>query len=418
MRNIVLFMTFILVAPGMLAQSTVSFEPADPTSTTPVTLIVTEVDSCPPAPVLTRSGSTITVALGVGPCLSPPMEITHRLEVGPLPAGTYSVIVTDGGVQVATATLTVLDANDSVVVRPSIGTIAGGDTVEIIANVAGTPAITFGGVAATNVVVLGTSRFRATTPPHAAGAVEVRVGDRKSYAVRYDDPATPPLPALFERILVPVVYNGPGAYGSSWATEVSVRNDNPTGVRLWTQSVIAASRPAILELDDAPGGLFLIVARGDAPALHLNALVRDVSREALDWGTEMPIVRASSFSTHAIELLNIPVDARYRHTLRIYANGSYPTFARVSSYAMDDGRGLAERLIALTSSRPCSATEPCASDRPSFAMVSDFPGMFHTNVTTGRIGLRIETWVAGTPLWAMVTVTNNETQHVTVVSPQ
>ena len=417
MRNILLFVSFILAASPVVAQSTISFEPPDPTSTTPLTLIVTESDSCPPPPVVTRSGSTITVALGVGPCLSPPIEITHRLEIGTLPAGTYSVIVTDGGAQVVTATLTVLDANDSVVVRPAIGTTAGGDAVEIIADVPGTPVITFGGVAATNVVAVGASRFRATTPPHAAGTVEVRVGDRKSHAFRYYDPAAPPLSALFERILVPVVYHGPGANGSSWATEVSVRNDNPTDVRLWTQSVIAASRPATLELDDAPGGVFLIVPREDAAALHLNALVRDVSRDALNWGTEIPIVRAAAFSTHAIELLNIPVDSRYRHTLRIYANGSYPTFARVSSYAMEDGHGLAERLIALNSPQPCPG-EPCASDRPSFASVSDFASMFRTNVTTDRIGLRIEPWVAGTPLWAFVSITNNETQQVTVVSPQ
>ena len=106
MRNILLFVSFILAASPVVAQSTISFEPPDPTSTTPLTLIVTESDSCPPPPVVTRSGSTITVALGVGPCLSPPIEITHRLEIGTLPAGTYSVIVTDGGAQVVTATLT------------------------------------------------------------------------------------------------------------------------------------------------------------------------------------------------------------------------------------------------------------------------------------------------------------------------
>ena len=103
--------------------------------------------------------------------------------------------------------------------------------------------------------------------------------------------------------------------------------------------------------------------------------------------------------------------------VRIYANGSYPTFARVSSYAMEDGHGLADRLIALNSPQPCPG-EPCASDRPSFASVSDFASMFRTNVTTDRIGLRIEPWVAGTPLRAFVSITNNETQQVTVVSPQ
>lgn len=392
----------LFLAPAILAQTTITFDPPDPTSTTPVTMLVTEIDTCPPPAVVKRSGFRIDVILGTGPCLSAPVTLRHELELGVLEAGTYTIVVTDTGTIVATATLTVLDANNSVVVRPAMGPTTGGSVVEIFANVAGTPSITFDGVPATNVTVVRQYHFRATTPPHAAGAVEVRVGDKSSYAFRYYDPTKPPHPAFFERVLVPVAYNGPGASGSMWTTEVAMRNSNTWPVTAWALNVIAPLRPATLMLN-APGGLFLFIPRGER--VHLNAFVRDTSHEI---GAELPIVRERDFSTGPLELLNIPAERRYRHTLRIYS----PTarFATVTAFDMTDGRVIAQRLIELG--------EPVGLDRPWFAMVGDFPATFRTFPLTGRVGIRVEQYVPGTELWAFVTVTDNATHEVRVVSPQ
>lgn len=391
----------LFLAPAVLAQPTIAFDPPDPTSTTPVTLIVTEVDTCPPSPVVKRSGFRIDVTLGNGPCLAPPVHIAWRLELGKLEAGTYTVVVTDIG-EVATATLTVLDANNSIVVRPALGPTTGGSVVEIFSNVSGRPVITFDGVPATDVAVVRQSHFRATTPPHAAGAVEVRVGDRSSYAFRYYDPSKPPHPVFFERVLVPVAYNGPGESGSMWTTEVAMRNGNTWPVTAWPLNVIAPLRPAMPALN-APGGLFLFIPRGEG--VHFNAFVRDTSHEI---GTEIPIVRERDFSTRPFELLNIPAERRYRHTLRIYS----PTarFAAVTAFEMADGRVITHRLIELG--------EPVGLDRPWYAQIGDFPATFRTFPLTGRIGIRVEPYVPGTELWAFVTVTDNQTHQVRVVSPQ
>lgn len=61
---------------------------------------------------------------------------------------------------------------------PSSGTAAGGTVVTINgANLGGVEGVTFGGAAATNVQVLNEAQVRATTPAHAAGAVDVVVAD-------------------------------------------------------------------------------------------------------------------------------------------------------------------------------------------------------------------------------------------------
>ncbi|HWO48199.1 MAG TPA: hypothetical protein VNM41_09065, partial [Solirubrobacterales bacterium] len=68
----------LLFASTMQA-ATVTVEPPNPTSAIPVVLLVTESDTCPPPPVVTRDGFSISVVLGAGPCLSPPVLITYRL---------------------------------------------------------------------------------------------------------------------------------------------------------------------------------------------------------------------------------------------------------------------------------------------------------------------------------------------------
>jgi hypothetical protein len=372
----------------------------------------------------------ITVTLGTGLCLSPPTEITHRLEIGLLPAGDYQVVVKDDGAVAATATLTVLEASPAVTVQPSLGPVAGGTAVVITSSVARcascpAPTITFGGVPATDVTIIDDKTFRGVTPPHTPGAVEVRVsteaGEATSYAFRYYDPAAAPLPALFERVLVPVVYNGPGARGSVWKTEVSARNTNGYGVTLWRPTrglpVIPSSQPRTLELEEAASGLFLVVPKEASEKLHMNVRVRDTSRESTDAGTELPIVREGDFSTQPFELLNVPRDPRYRTTLRIYLHGSYAAFTRVVLYAMSDGRTLAHGLVPLESADPCTGPDPCDSDQPSFAVVHDVAKEFHVPTGEPAFGIRIEPW-GPVPLWAFVTLTNNDTQHVTVVSPQ
>lgn len=419
----------VLATLNVSAAPRVRIQPADPTTVDPVTLIVEQFDSCPPRPEVTRSGFTITVKLGFGVCLSPPALITHRIDLGPLPAGTYTVQEVTGNPDYA-FTFTVLDAESSVEVTPSTGRITGGNTAEVFAevnNCAGVttcpgPTITFNGIPATVLSRIDANHFRVTVPPGTAGAAEVRVTSsgttKSSYAYRYYDPAAAATPELFEKVLVPVFYNGPGVNGSSWATEVAVQNTNPYAVEFYrgpdAMPAIAAGATERVGFQPAPGGVFMIVPRGQAQGLRFNAMIRDVSRPMQAWGTELPIVRESRFRTD-LTLLNVPVYPGYRSMLRIYSLGSVPVFGGVHFYSMDDGRTLRDTSFVLASPEPCVSVESCSSNRPAYVALPSVIDALPVTSASERVGVRI---TSNEPVWAFITITNNETQHAAIISPQ
>lgn len=420
-------------AGSVLADASIKVivEPPDPTSNEVVTLRVSEMDSCPPSPRVTRDGYNIRVTLGTGPCLSPPTEIVHRVEIGVLSAGEYTVIVSDDGSTMLTTRFLVRAANHSMTVLPGAGPTTGGTLVAITGDFSCSmtgecppPTVTFGGTAATVVQFVNDWRVVVRTPAHEAGSVEVRVtrGERTagSFAFRYYDPDSAPLPASFERILVPLIYNGAGAFGSLWRTEVAVRSSATVPVRLWRPVngiEEIGNTSTMLNGDPAPAGVFLIAPRDMAATLSFNALVRDVSREATDFGTELPVVRESSVMRgHPVELLNVPSDPRFRHKLRIYSFHSLTSVVSVETYSMTDGRTFASRDVLLRSSEPCPDDGPCGSVRPAYIELDTLPGL-GALAPGERFAIRI--WVPPWDrIWAFVTITNNETQRLTVISPQ
>lgn len=420
--NRLLSLVTLFATLSVSGQYAIEVIPPDPTSMVPVVLMVLEYDSCPPDPVVTRNGFTITVALGQGPCLSPPGPVTHRVDLGVLEPGSYLVQVTDTGEPVASASFVVREQNFAVIVRPSVGPAGGSTPVLIQSHInmcpasgpCAPPTITFGGVPATNVEVISGTEFRAIAPPHAPGVVEVRVQgafDVRTTAFRYYDPAEPPLAALFERLLIPVIYDGPGRRGSQWVTEVSIRNTNDWVVGAWNgRGASAAISPGAAiraDLGQAPHGLFLVIPREAFPGLGVNVLVRDTSGEAGGWGTELPVVRDHDWVS-AFDLLNVPFDARYRVTLRIYGREA-ATAARVTVHTIEGpGPTSFSRVIRLS----CDDSV-CAADTPAFAALD-----LSTQLSgPGRYGVRVQS-IPDQPIWGFVTVTDNETQHVTVISAQ
>ncbi len=436
MTTVRVFAVLSLVAVaafGQFSPAPPSVDPPDPTSNDAVTLIVQQVASCPPPPEMTRSGFDIAVILRPGLCLSPPVLVTQRVELGALPPGQYHVVISaEGGQWPSTFSFVVLDANSTVAVSQSVGSTAGGTTVNIVVaaahclNHAPTacppPSITFGGVPATNVVVIDQSHFRATTPPHAMGAVLVTVsGDsfvKSSYAFRYYDPTAAPSDKFFEKILIPVIFNGQGALGSNWVTELSLRNDNGYVVEPWHpiagSGAIAPVKPLFFGSGSAPSGLFLIVPRQAATGLSFHAAVRDASRADREWATEIPVVREDDFSSSGVELLDIPGDSRFRTMVRVYSTANpvpaYASFVHIIVYSLDDGSVLRDVYPSLSDPTGCGNATSCA-EHPSFASVSDLT----VGLQSGRVGVQVQ---GNVPLWAFATATNNETQHVTVVSPQ
>ena len=165
---------------------------------------------------------------------------------------------------------------------------------------------------------------------------------------------------------------------------------------------------------DAPAGLFLIVPRQAAPRLSFHAGVRDTSRSATEWSTEIPVVREAQFSSDGVDLLDIPANPRFRTMLRIYTPrnpvSGYEAFVHVIVYSLETGSTLRELYPSLGNPTDCTDEVLCA-ERPSHAAIADLAA----GLSGERVGVRVQ---GNVPLWAFATITNNDTQRVTVVSPQ
>jgi hypothetical protein len=394
------------------------FEPIAPTDRSFVILQVRESwrDGCLPInEVVTRNGNAINVRWGLmgGGCPLAVSPWTDDVPLGALPAGTYSVTlqVDDRGElkTLETLALVVTEAAPAVRIEPRIASTLGGTDIHFPDICVEREVRVDGAIVPSRVERCA---LTATLPPHAAGAVNVRVGSTEVVnAVRYVDPAAAPDPSLFERILIPVIFRGEGAFGSRWETNVVMRNYSPYPV----QSIPNAARPlpeigggapisVSASFGNRPAGVVLFVPRGSD--VGFTSHIRDVSRDASQWGTEMPVVRERD-TREKIVFSNVPFDSRYRLQLRIYGidgvstplilSAGPPTFRQVEL------RG------------PCTET-PCNSSEPAYASV-DLTAIFPPLSLSNSIILQ-QQLDQPRRLWAFITVTNNDTQHVTVISPQ
>lgn len=414
----------LLSAATTAYAANIDVRPSDPRSVEPVTLLVTFPGSCPSAPTVERQGFAIQVTTWVGDCLIPAFPHLAELPLGVLPAGVYTVTVDHEYAPSETATFQVLAVEPSMELSPTVGPTAGGTRVWIETELPwcstdpSTPCppttVTFGGTQVQ--VATRNQQFFVTTPPGVAGAAPVTVtrGDvsHTTYAFRYYDPNAEPMPEIFDRFLIPTFYNGPGQHGSSWATELAVRNANSWPVELFRDPdalpVIEPDATHIMGVRDGQQGRFIIVPRESAARMHFNALVREVTPPFESWGTELPVVHEHHFGQE-VELLNVPVYPGFRGFLRIYGLDAEGAFVSVNLRSMLDGRWVGGRTIRLT----CGGA--CTPDQPAYAGISDLFDSLELSPSE-RVAIRIQSYDA--PLWAYVTITNNTTQNTTVISPQ
>lgn len=237
-------------------------------------------------------------------------------------------------------------------------------------------------------------------------------------------------PVDYEKVLFPLVIAPtdpvPGAFGSLWTTDVAVHNKSQEGVpigglyicvfkcstRVVPPGVTFAMMPQAIAT-----GSFLFIERGKADVLDFALRARDLSRGDESWGTAIPVVRERDFTTGVVNLLDIPTDPRYRLTLRIYSLAPAPhepvvvrvyelgTVVLSGSYYQRD-QLVGEITVLLTAA-------PVRDYLSDYAIVSDIP-----RPATGRaVRLEIDAPGADVRIWAFVTLTNNDTQAVTVISP-
>lgn len=347
----------------------------------------------------------------------------------------------------ATATASAQSTAGAYRVLPSFASTRGGTEIVFRLVVSDCPfnltfVVKVDGVAVPTAERQGCYEIAATLPAHAAGAANVVLEISGSPIpvtppIQYIDPASTPDLNFFDRILVPVFADAPGAFGSFWKSEGELRNvpgnasndfapyTTPSTSVEWfydvNRSLCASGCPVIPPLGrlpletfgQRPAGFILFVPKETSRRVVAVARVRDISRPEQSWGAEIPIAREDDLR-RVIVIPDVPTDARYRATLRIYRLLGRTQTAKVLVHTRD-GRTITH-VATLQGPCPLGGTQ-CNSAQPAYAVVdvsaltipSDGP-------VTLEIGPEFRPGLAD--LWAFVSVTNKETQHVTTVRPQ
>ncbi len=258
-----------------------------------------------------------------------------------------------------------------------------------------------------------------------------------SVHVRAQLPAPPPL----QKVLVPlIIEQTPGRFGADWRTELTVSNGAPAPVVFsWgspfclittgcdgdfvTIPPNSAFRVAGSNAAQNPGAIF-VLEEEHASQVQFFLRVWDDSRMNGSWGTEVPVIRDPDFLTSPVELTGAPTDSRYRLTLRIYE--PIPTNAAEVRVLIDDQIASEQGKPAVTlvdSVLPLRGgtdptREPLYPEKPAYAEIGDLVAAFPQLVTASRLRVRIQPLTEGLRYWAFVSITNNETQQITVITPQ
>lgn len=298
------------------------------------------------------------------------------------------------------------------------------------------PRVRFGDV---EVAAVEHSRERVVviTPPHSPGVVDVtlRTADGRSTTVRGAFTFVGNGEERFAQVLLPLLLNRfAGAYGSLWETELWIRNRGLENLQVAPWPCETEVCPAVFPLTKTlapeesirnippffrnPSGVpgrILYVSRSRIDDVSFQLRLADVSRSALSWGTEIPVIREADFRTASMEIMDIPVDPNFRSSVRIYEMSPLASSAfRLSVFEQHAGVS-GQPILTMQLNAVASETGEFRLE-PGYAQILDLSTLTHTPISELRI--RIDPLTLGSRYWAFVAVTNNTTQQVTTLTPQ
>lgn len=332
-------------------------------------------------------------------------------------------------------------------VTPASGPESGGTSVAIIGQGLGLPPgfacilpcpakVTFDGILAQlhdekdTVLVV-------STPAHAAGTVDVTVetGDGRRVTAKSAFTYVSNAEAIYEPFLLPVYLDGqvPGANGSRWATQLWLRNNSADFISLAPWPCIAEVCTPVFPLTRTlqPGeslenlapffrpptsnpSRLLWVTKSNAHQLSANLRLFNVAGEASDAGAEIPVVREKELQVSTIQLQAVPLSEQYRVNLRIYDLARSHSRFRVRIYEQTSGTSTPAPLREVELIATLDETDEFKT-KAAYATYDDFTGF---SVRPESVRIEVEPLTAGSRYWAFVSITNNSTQRVTLVTPQ
>lgn len=299
--------------------------------------------------------------------------------------------------------------------------------------------VTFGEVLVT-VTRETDTQLTVVTPAHLPGTVDVVVHVAGEEPIR--------LPAAFtfdggaenawESILLPIYFPGTieGAFDSRWQADLWIRNngnevaylapwpcppDEPCPPVFPLTYALQPGRhlrglPPHFQPDTNPGQL-LWVSRSVADDLAFGLRFADTARGSLNGGTDMPVVREEDLHLEPLHLLNVPMTHDYRVLLRLYETAYDDSTFRIVLYAYD-ASGV-QRVLYQDEMGIANPQEGPFKTEAAYLQY-DITRLLDTDDKAWPEAIHVEIvpLKAGSRFWAMASVTNNETQLVTLVTPQ
>lgn len=280
------------------------------------------------------------------------------------------------------------------------------------------------------------TRLLVIAPAHAPGIVDLVVNVAGKVVEPIPFTFTPDADDAYEAALVPVHVDGilHGAFGAQWKTDLWLRNSGFTPIEIspWPcfDVVCTAEFPKTTTL--APGhslrnlppltgsadgnpSRLVYVARSDSSNVSFSLRFADISRASLDGGVEMPVIRERELLGATAQLFNVPLGHSFRVLLRLYEMAYTSSQFMVRVYPQSESDEASVHSFELT-----ATASQAGPFRPKAAYVQfDITGLLGEQQAwpeTARI--EVTPLTPGSNFWAFASITNNDTQIVTLVTPQ
>lgn len=237
------------------------------------------------------------------------------------------------------------------------------------------------------------------------------------------------------QILIPVAFNTvSGANGSQWTTEHYAHNNGSETV--WISVITGCRLSAVHACDEPVGGgvtrslpnyyydrpfAVWLVKEGAPETVSISSFVRNRSDGRDGWATAIPNPRLSDFFAEQFHIAPVPADRGSRVSLRLY---SLPWEAEISSldvefwiYAGAGGASPTHLVETRTISIVSYSNGEGQLVPMGYAEVHDvFAGLADRTDST-LVSVLVKAPDPHARIWGFASVTNNETQHITVFAP-
>lgn len=239
----------------------------------------------------------------------------------------------------------------------------------------------------------------------------------------------------YEKLLIPIYIAYPleGAYGSRWVSRLTIANRSNEPVTVWgveacptgpcaPPSPIPPQTTMFPTFNAVPYGAMWGMVFVDATQrkdVSFSLRLHDTSRQLSTWGTAIPVIYEDELFAGLMTILDVPNDSIGRVTIRVYDTDPMP------------GDGAVFRVYA-TSRENITTEQPTQPDTliaemhavfgtiparvPPGVIVSPLEAIVSTSATRLRIDIIPDDQAR--KYWAFGSVTNNDTQHVTLLLPK